>query len=102
FPSRPRCAAGSDAVKHIGGLTPPHDGEILPRFQDDPQGLVDRFGIERLTIAVTQSMVSETPGTLYKSARRSSWTIAVTCSASRADASGARARTIASSLSKGG
>ena len=46
--------------------------------------------------------VSDTPGTLYSSCVRSSCTSAVTCAARRADASGTRARTMASSFSKRG
>ena len=54
------------------------------------------------TSAATQSSVSDTPGTLYSSIARSSCTSAVTCAASRADACGTRALTIASSFSKDG
>src|SRR4029453_14362191 len=52
--------------------------------------------------AVTQSIVSDTPGTLYRSERRSSCTMPVTWTASRVEASGARARTMSSSFSNVG
>src|SRR5688500_17521398 len=54
------------------------------------------------TSARAQSIVSETPGTLYSSRPRRPWTNAVTWSARRAGASGTRSRTIARSLSKDG
>src|SRR5687768_4091072 len=52
--------------------------------------------------ADTQSSVSDTPGTLSRSSRRSSCTTDVTWAASADDACGARSRTIASSFSNGG
>ena len=52
------------------------------------------------TSAAAQSIVSDTPGTLYRSCVRSSCASAVTWAESCADASGTRTRTIASSFSK--
>ena len=52
------------------------------------------------TSAAAQSIVSDTPGSLYRSCVRSSCASAVTWAESCADASGTRTRTIASSFSK--
>jgi hypothetical protein len=77
--SRDRAVGGSAARR-------PQAIEIFLRFQHDAKRLVDRLGVRRrssATRAVTQSMVLH-PG--FARSPAASPTIAVTCSASRADA----------------
>ena len=81
--------------------------EIVLRLQHDAERVLDRVRIERVAVERDErrspsrwSPTRRAP--CSRSAARSSCTIAVTCSASRADASGTRSRTIASSFSKDG
>ena len=69
------------------------------RFDDvRVQGIL----VERSQGRAPSRVVSETPGTLYSSIDRSPCTSAVTWFARLAQASGTRARTMASSFSKDG
>ena len=81
-----RRRAGEQAGERLAA-----DGvDVLLRLEHHAERALDSAGssVSRssATSAATQSSVSDTPGTLYSSCARSSWTSAVTCSARRADA----------------